>query len=98
MRIIEIIPLSNGAHRNQSTTLRRVPDGWAIVPDTITVPSTFPFVDITVENGVVTSMTPGVVPEPEPEPAPEPTPQDDTDALVVDHELRITMLELGLTE
>lgn len=98
MRIIEIAPLSNGAHRNQSTTLRHVPDGWAIVPDSITIPSTFPFVDITVENSVVTSMTPGVVPEPEPELAPEPTPQDDTDALMVDHELRITMLELGLTE
>ena len=98
MRIIEIAPLSNGAHRNQYTTLRHVPDGWALVPDSITIPSTFPFVDITFENGVVTSMTPGVVPEPEPEPTPDPTPQDDTDALMVDHELRITMLELGLTE
>ena len=96
--LIEIKPLPNGAHRNQSTTLRRVPDGWAVVPDTIVIPSTFPFVDITVENGVVTSMTPGVVPEPEPEPTPDPTAQDDTDALMVDHELRITMLELGLTE
>lgn len=96
--LIEIKPLPNGAHRNQSTTLSRVPDDWAVVPDSITIPSTFPFVDITVENGVVTSMTPGVVPELEPEPAPEPTAQDDTDALMVDHELRITMLELGLTE
>lgn len=28
----------------------------------------------------------------------EPTPQDDTDAMLVDHEYRITLLELGLTE
>lgn len=35
-------------------------------------------------------------PEPEPEPEPVPDPQDDTDAMLVDHELRITMLELGL--
>ena len=96
--LIEIKPLPNGAHRNQSTTLRHVPAGWAVVPDDITIPSTFPFVDIAVENGMVTSMTPGVVPEPEPEPTPDPTPQEDTDALMVDHELRITMLELGLTE
>lgn len=46
-----------------------------------------------------------IVPEPEPPEYPdvdpattEPTAQDDTDALMVDHELRITMLELGLTE
>lgn len=32
----------------------------------------------------------------EPEPAPEPTPQEDTDAMLVDHEYRMTMLELGL--
>lgn len=28
----------------------------------------------------------------------EPTAQDDTDAMLVDHEYRITLLELGLTE
>lgn len=28
----------------------------------------------------------------------EPTPQDDTDAMVVDHEYRLTLLELGITE
>lgn len=35
---------------------------------------------------------------PQPEPAFEPTAQDDTDAMLVDHELRLTLLELGLTE
>lgn len=29
---------------------------------------------------------------------PEPTAQDDTDSMLVDHEYRITLLELGLTE
>ena len=29
-------------------------------------------------------------------PSPEPTAQDDTDALMVDHEYRLTLLELGL--
>ena len=78
MLIIEIAALSNGAHRNQTGTFRTIPDGWAIVPAEIEIPDTFPFVDITVEDGVVTSMTAGVVPEPEPEPEPEPT---DTEVL-----------------
>lgn len=33
-----------------------------------------------------------------PTPEPEPTPQDDTDAMLVDHEYRLTLLELGLNE
>lgn len=30
------------------------------------------------------------------QPEPDPTPQEDTDAMLVDHELRLTMLELGV--
>lgn len=78
MLIIEIAALDNGAHRNQTGTFRTIPDGWAIVPAEIEVPDTFPFVNIEVEDGVVTSMTAGVVPEPEPMPEPEPT---DTEVL-----------------
>lgn len=33
-----------------------------------------------------------------PVPELEPTAQDDTDAMLIDHELRLTMLELGITE
>lgn len=45
----------------------------------------------------VTSMTEGTLPEVvEQEIAP--TAQDDTDAMLVDHEYRLTLLELGLTE
>lgn len=32
------------------------------------------------------------------EPAVEPTAQDDTDAMLIDHEYRLTLLELGLVE
>lgn len=46
----------------------------------------------------VTAWIPGIVPELEPEKEAEPTAQDDTDAMLVDHEYRITLLELGLTE
>lgn len=78
MLIIEITALENGAHRNQTGTFRTIPDGWAVVPAEIEIPDTFPFVDIEAEDGMVTSMTAGVVPEPEPEPTPEPT---DTEVL-----------------
>ena len=37
-------------------------------------------------------------PNPEPIPDPIPTAQEDNDAMLVDHEYRITMLELGITE
>lgn len=79
MLIIEIAALENGAHRNdRRDSFKTIPDGWAIVPAEIEVPDTFPFVNIEVEDGVVTSMTAGVVPEPEPMPEPEPT---DTEVL-----------------
>ena len=79
MLIIEIAVLENGAHRNdRRDSFKTIPDGWAIVPAEIEVPDTFPFVNIEVEDGVVTSMTAGVVPEPEPMPEPEPT---DTEVL-----------------
>ena len=74
MQIIEIAALPNGAHRNQTGTFRNgLPDGWAVVPDSLEIPETFPFVDIEVEDGIVTAMTASTVPEPEPEPEPEPT-------------------------
>lgn len=102
MRIIEIAALSNGAHRNQTpNSLMAVPDGWAVVPDHMETPN-FPFGEVVVEklNGVMTVVEwiPGVVPEQEPEAETEPTAQDDTDSMLIDHEYRITLLELGLTE
>lgn len=109
MRIVEIAALGNGAHRNQTmdATLAIldgcsiVPDGWAVIPDGMETEN-FPFGEVTAEevNGVmtVTNWTPGTIPEPEPEPTPEPTAQDDTDAMMVDHEYRLTLLELGVTE
>ena len=69
MRIIEIAVLSNGAHRNQTSSgALPVPSGWAIIPEGMETPN-FPFVDITVDNQtppVVTSWTPLPIPEPEP--------------------------------
>ena len=68
MQIIEINTLENGAHRNQSGA-NGCPAGWAIIPDSIAVPDTFPFVSIEVDGQTVTRMTAGIVPEPDPTPA-----------------------------
>lgn len=73
MRIIEIQALPNGAHRNQTTTSTTIPTGWAEIQADVSIPETFPFVDIQVEGNKVVSMTAVVVPEPEPQPEPEPT-------------------------
>lgn len=103
MHIIEITALDNGAHKNQNGTLNAVPDGWALIPDTIEIPGTYPFVDITVEeiNGVqtVTSMTAGTVPE-KTEEEEDPSTQNtvsSTDILetVIDHETRLIELEFA---
>ena len=75
MQIIEITALPNGAHRNQTGDFRTIPEGWAVVPEEMEIPETFPFVNIETEDGVVTSMTARTVPEPEPEPEPEPGPE-----------------------
>lgn len=65
MTIIEIQPQSNGAHRNQTVSgAVAVPDGWAIIPSGMTIPGTFPFVDLAVDGNQVVSIEPGVVPEP----------------------------------
>ena len=85
MNMIEITALENGAHRNQ-TYHGVLPEGWAIIPDDMEIPDTFPFVDVTAEDidGVmtVTGMTAGVVPEPAPEPEREPTTDEILNAML----------------
>ncbi len=87
MRIIEIAPLDNGAHRNQSGGLSTAPEGWAVIPDDMEVPETFPFVDIEVKDGIVVKMTAGTMPEPEPQPEPGPTDQERIEALEAENNL-----------
>ena len=100
MRLIKIEKLKNGGHDNQTIDrISKIPKGWAVIPDDMATPS-FPFGDITVkeidEVMTVTSWTAGKIPEPTPEPSAEPTAQDDMDAMLVDHEYRLTLLELGV--
>ena len=104
MQMIEIIALDNGAHRNQ-TYPGRLPEGWAVIPDDIEIPDTFPFVDIEVADvdGVmtVTSMTAGVVPEPALEPEREPSVEERVTALETETEElneALAMILEGVTE
>ena len=65
MRAIEINPLPNGAHRNQTGSFTTVPIGWAIIPDNMETPN-FPFGEVVIEEidgvAIVTSWTPGIMP------------------------------------
>lgn len=101
MQIIEIKALKNGAHRNQEGNFNTVPKGYAVIPEDMKTPN-FPFGEIWVEevNGVmtVTRWIPGEIPESQPIPEPEPAAEDDIDAMIVDHEYRLLLLELGVSE
>lgn len=78
MRIIEIQINELGGHDNQFSSVDiPVPEGWAIIPEDMEIPDTFPFVNITVLDEYVTSMTAGVMPPPGPDPEPEDDVWDD---------------------
>lgn len=70
MRIIEINPLPNGAHQNQTGNIKTIPNGWAVIPDDI-VTQNFPFGEVTAEeiDGVmtVTKWVAGKAPRPFPD-------------------------------
>ena len=107
MKIIKVTPSEIGSRPPvQDWAHKELPSGYAWCPDEFVelFYSTSPagFVNITVENEVVTGMTLNEearmayiasLPEPTEE---EPSAQEDTDAMLVDHEYRITMLELGV--
>lgn len=70
MKCIEVNALENGAHRSQNGNV--CPEGFAIIPDDMEIPETFPFVKVTTveKDGklYVKKLKAGTVPEPEPEP------------------------------
>lgn len=101
MRIIRIAAEANGAHRNQSGGTVKAPEGWAVIPDEMLLPPSFPFVDIEVEEqtgtATVISMTAGEKPEADGTTILE-SEREAQDAYMVDTEYRLTLLELGLYE
>ena len=102
MKIIEISKLYNGSHRNQTIyeRLEKIPEGWAVVPYGLKTPN-FPFGEIQVSEVdgfmTVTNWTPTDIPATEKkEETFTPSVQDDVDSMLVNHELRLTMIELGV--
>lgn len=109
MYIIKLEPFNDGARPPLQTWQRETaPDGYALCPEEFhsVFYSTTPagFVDIAVDDGKVTEMTvnqealDAYVAAHPPKAEKEPSVQDDIDAMLVDQEYRITMLELGITE
>lgn len=102
MRLIEIKTLDNGAHNNQTINgiITLIPDGWAIIPDNLEIPETFPFVNIIIDdNGIVTTIEANqeaydAAKISEEEIESTPSVQDDIDTMLVDQEYRLTLLEL----
>lgn len=84
MRMLEIVARPNGAHNNQ-TYHGALPDGWAVIPDTMGTLENFPFGDVTVEeiDGAltVTGWIPGALPKPV-EKEKEPTTEDIINAML----------------
>ena len=100
MNFIKIEPLENGAHENRMLSSETtIPDGWAVIPEGMELPSSFPFVDIETEeqDGVptVTSMTAREIPE-SPETDPAPTTAEQIAALQEQNEmLKQCLLEMS---
>lgn len=65
MLIIEITARPNGAHRNQSGSFATIPDGWVQVPEIMAMEakSYLPYIDLTVEDGQITAVAQGTVPD-----------------------------------
>lgn len=91
--IIEIAQHENGSHRNLTTESAIAPADWgeyAVIPEEMVIPASFPFVDIEVTGGIVTSMTELPVP------AVEPTPPTEIEQLRADVDFLSAMTGVSL--
>ncbi len=110
MKLIWKEPNPNGAYPPiQEAELSAVPAGMAIVPvglDDAIFYENNGFVTLALDGDVVTAMAANAEARaawlaslPAAETAePAPTEEEDRDAMLIDHEYRLTLLELGVTE
>ena len=113
MRLIRITPNEGGAYPAiQEGDFRRVPEGMAVWPEELPTREFYDrggFATLTVEQADGVPTVTGVEPDeaawqawqaahpPEPAPAAEPGEAEDVAGLLVEHEYRLALLELGLT-
>ena len=102
MRIIEIATQKSGAHRNQTGNFKNIPNGWAVIPKNLETKN-FPFGEVKTKviNGVltVTKWIAGNIPEEEEETNTfPPSAIDDVEAMLIEHEYKLTLIETGVTE
>lgn len=63
MKYIKIQENDNGSHENQFTFEELdLGSEWAIIPEDMSIPQSFPFVDIEVEEGIVVQITEKEIP------------------------------------
>lgn len=110
MTIIEITARQNGSRPPlQLWSGRTPPEGYAVVPmglDTKVFTEYRGFVNIEMDGNVLTTMTGNqdaldayLADHPDvPEATENPTEEEDLAAMAIDHEYRLTLLELGLSE
>lgn len=81
MILVSILPVDEfGKHNTITGNNLMIYPGYALIPNGMALPTSFPYIDVEVQNKVVTKMTPLPVPEPAPEPTPAPTQLDRIEA------------------
>ena len=100
LTIIKIEPEPWGAHLLQTQSHRTenwMGEGWIAVPETLEAAlyACGGYCELEIRDGALVGLTPTARP---PEPEPAPTAQEDAEAMLVDHEYLLTLLELGLGE
>ena len=97
LSIMELAARPDGSHRLQAQSHRTECwlEGWVAVPAELeeALWACGGYGTPLVQDGVLTGFTPG---EPPQTLQPERTLQEDVDAMLVDHEYRLTLLELGV--
>lgn len=83
MVLVSILPVDeHGKHNTITGNNLMIYPGYALIPNGMAFPASFPYADIEVRDKVVTKMTPLPVPDPTPEPTPAPTQLDRIEAQV----------------
>ncbi len=111
MKLIQKEPNPSGAYPPiQITEPAAVPAGMAVIPEDLDDAVFYEnngFVTLTLEGDAVAAMAANTearaawfasLPAAEPEAEPVATEEEDRDAMLIDHEYRLTLLELGITE